>query len=365
MKQVPFDPKELEIRGHLKPNRPWMSPTPVFSPVATPRDNYLAFLRGEQHLWMPSFWDQKSFNPRMLADNVAKGFVSDELPFDPMTEGGGPDYFGVNWVFDGKGSMVVPGNPKVKDITRWEDYITFPDLDALDWEGCSRANRERLRDGRMTQMAIYTGYLERLMSLLDVEGALIALVDEDEQEGVHRFFARLTDFYCDLVHRYRKWFDCDFIWFHDDWGTQRAPFCAPDTYREMIAPYLKRVVDAVHAEGMFFELHSCGKNEALVPIMIHCGVDMWHGQGMNDKPMLYREYGSQIKLGVSPVGREHLDPNRPPMTEDEARQAVRDLLQTYDHGNVFLGMFMGYPPNMNVILYEESRKFFLEHNVSP
>ena len=360
MERIPFDPKEIEITDYIKPYRPWMSPTPVFSPVVSPRENYLAFLRGETPLWMPSFWDQKRFDPRILIDNVAKGFVSDDKPFDPVTEGGGKDYFGVEWYYDpdGRGSMVVPGNPKVKDITRWEDYISFPDLDELDWEGCSAANRERLKDGRLTQMTIYTGFLERLMSLLDVEGALISLVDEDEQEGVHRFFDRLADFYCDLVGRFRKWFDCDCIWFHDDWGTQRAPFCAPETYREMIAPYLKRVVDAVHSHGMFFELHSCGKNEALVPVMIECGIDMWHGQGMNDKAALYRQYGHQIKLGVSPAGREHLNPNMPPMTKDEARQAVRDLLGTYDHGNVYMGMFMGYHPETNVILYEESRKFF-------
>lgn len=357
MKRIPFDPQEIEIKDYIKPYRPWMSPTPVFSPVIPPRENYLAFLRGEKPLWMPSFWDMKRFDPRILPDNVAKGMVSDHLPFDSTRDGGGKDFLGVDWIFDGNsnGAMVVPGNPKVKDMEHWEDYIRFPDLDSYDWAGCAASNRERLDDGRLTQMTIYSGLLERLISLLDMGGALMALVDEEQQPAVHRFFDRLCDFYDGLIDRMHKWFRCDVIWMQDDWGSQRSPLCSPDTIREMIAPYLTRVVESAHKRGMYFELHSCGKNETLVPIMIECGVDMWHGQGINDKVALYRQYGDKIKLGISPKGHEFLDPGLPKMTEEETRQAFRELLATYDKGNVFLGMFMGYHPKANVILYEESR----------
>ena len=360
MKRIPFQASEVEIKSYIPPYRPWMSPTPVFSPVISPRENFLAFYRGENPLWMPSFWDQKRFDPRIIPDNVAKGMVSDDKPFDSAREGGGKDMFGVDWVFDvhSNGAMVVPGNPKAKDINRWEDYITFPNLDSWDWEGCSKANKERLDDGLLTQMTIYSGLFERLISFLDMTGAMIALVDEEQKPGVHRLFDRLCTFYDGLFSRMKKWFDCDAIWFQDDWGSQRAPFFSPETCREMIAPYMKRIVDSVHRHDMFFELHSCGKNEALVPIYIQCGVDAWHGQEVNDKRMLYKKYGRQIKLGIAPEGKDKLVMGLPPMTEAETRAAFRELLDHYRDGNVFMGMFMGYNPEANVILYEESRKAY-------
>jgi hypothetical protein len=93
--------------------------------------------------------------------------------------------------------------------------------------------------------------------------------------------------------------------FHDDWGSQRAPFFSPNTVREMILPYLKRLADFCHSKGMYFHQHSCGKNELLVPCMIEAGVDMWLPQNINDVDMLREKYGDKLMLGVSPV----VDPN--------------------------------------------------------
>lgn len=360
MERIPYDPQEAKITAHVPGFRPWMPPIPVFSPVVTPRENFLAFLRDEDPLWMPSSWDLKRFDPRIIPDNVAKGSVCDDRPFDPVKEGGGKDWFGIPWIYDAKagGSLVDPQAHPVQDINEWESFVTLPDLNALDWEGCAAANRERLQDGKLTQMTVYTGLFERLMSFMGMTEAMVALIDEEQQEGVHRLFDYLCGFYDQLFARYKQYFDCDMLWFHDDWGSERAPFCSPATYREMIVPYLKRIVASCHKYGMFFEFHCCGRNEMLVPLMIECGVDTWHGQDMNDKVMLYEKYGDQIKLGIAPLGRKNMDMTAPPMSSEESREAFRRLLQTFDKGNVWVGMFMGACADASQILYEESRKAY-------
>ena len=260
-------------------------------------------------------------------------------PFD-QSGAGGKDSFGVQWTFDPaiNGSTPTPGTRLVKDLEHWENDVTFPNLDELDWAGCAKANRDWLSCGSYSAFTVFTGLFERLWSFIDMTEAFLALMDEELQPAVHRLFDRLCVYYDGIFERVHRWFDCDTVWFHDDWGGERSAFFSIDTCREMLLPYLKRIVDSVHRHGMYFEFHSCGKNETLVPVMIEAGVDMWAG------------YGQQIKLGVEPR----------PIPPDAPEQAVRDeihrLLDTFPDGNIFMARHRGMHPLEYPIFYEETRK---------
>ncbi|MBQ9814725.1 MAG: methyltransferase [Lachnospiraceae bacterium] len=265
----------------------------------TPKENLKRFIKGE-HLWMPQYKDNKMFSPSMYVENVCRGFV---METDKYTgEFGGPDQFGVEWEFVPTvgGSMVRPGSPKVPDLAEWEKYVIWPDLSKLDWAGVAEKNKEFLTTDKVLMQMNFTSFFERLISFVDMENALIAMIDPDEQEDVHRLFDRLADYYDELFGYIEKYFHTDLIYFHDDWGSQRAPMFSLDTVREMLVPYIKRCVDSAHKHGMVFELHSCGKIQDLVPAMIEAGVDMWCGQDMNDKLYCAREYGDYIHIGVAP-----------------------------------------------------------------
>ena len=88
---------------------------------------------------------------------------------------------------------------------------------------------------------------------------------------------------------------------------------------------------------------------AKAPAMIEAGVDMWCGQTINDKELLYREYGDAIKLGVTP----------PPLPPNASGQQMQDIigvfLDTYPK-NAYMGMDFGADPRYYPCLYEESRK---------
>lgn len=281
-------------------------------------ENLRRLLRGEAPAYMADRSAVKFFLPSLIEDNVARGMVIEAAPFD-LSKAGGKDMFGVDWVFDPAcgGSMEV-GEPPVEDLSRWEDFITFPDLDSYDWEGCAEANRDYLTHDGLTCVWVFTGLFERLISFVGMEDALVALIDEDEQEHVHRLFDRLCVFYAELFARFKRHFNCELIFFHDDWGTQNAPFFSLDTVREMLAPYLKRIVRSAHELGCWVEFHSCGKNEMLVPAMIEAGVDLWDGQELNDFELLHRRYPDF-----------HFQPYAPTLAADATQAEIEAAAEAY------------------------------------
>lgn len=347
---VPFYKDEMQVMGEYPGFGPGVPGTPIYKTPIQPHENVSMFLAGEKPLWMPSFFEFKMFNPRMIIDNVARGMVVEGKPAS-FADAGGMDLLGIDWEFvpEAHGSMVKRGFKQLDDISEWKDYLKFPDLKSLDWAGCRQENEEYLNDPRAIQMTVFTGLFERLVSMVGMEEALVALVDEDSQPYVHELFERLCEYYDELFYHMAKWFEPDLLWFHDDWGSQRAGLFSAETCEEMIMPYLKKVVESAHKYGIGFELHSCGKNEAFVPCMIKAGVDMWAGQPMNDKDFLYKEYGKDIKLGITV----------PPLPKDASDEYIRgvvsDVLDRFPK-NVYLGMEFGVDYRYYPYFYEETRK---------
>ena len=92
---VPFDEKELEVVG--KQPQPYGKPTidqfkyPVTEKEATKR----FFAHKPVWTWLET--EKMFFNPRIIPDNVARGFVADALSWDSDSQAGGPDMFGIEW----------------------------------------------------------------------------------------------------------------------------------------------------------------------------------------------------------------------------------------------------------------------------
>ncbi len=364
MLKIPFDAeKELQFTRSYKDivtgpdgvKKVGVIPT-LNTPVSI-KENYRLMLEEKNPLWMLNFGDRLSFHPIDFPENVARGFVSDLAPFDRLKESGGLDWFGVDWEFMPEaagtgGSMVKPGNPKVKDLEHWEDYITFPDLDKIDWEGMYERNKDLFDDERPVMTTFFTGFFERLISFVDFEDAALALIDEEQQEDVHRLFDKLADFYVDLITRMKKYFPIDMLMLHDDWGSQRAPFFSLDTCREMLVPYVKRVADACHNMGIWYNAHSCGKNEMLLPAYIEAGVDIWFPQPMNDTVKLLKESEGNSVIGVTLM----LPANG---TEEDAVKAADDFIEQYkDFRNVMVSPRGPFVKQFNERIYVRTREIY-------
>jgi len=352
MQRVPFDPKELTPILVEEPTMPGFPKKVMYDSPITIKENYLMSLRKEKPFWMPnSFFDFSMMCPEN-AENVARAFVFENKPMD-LDHVGGPDFLGIEWEYVPSvgGSMVRGGNPKVPDINEWEKYVTIPDpKNVMDWEAVAARNKDFCDPRKPLEITILNGLFERLISMMDMTNALMALIDEDEQEGVHRFFDKMCDFYDEYIHLYKKYFNCDIIAFHDDWGAQKAPFFSLNTVREMLVPYLKRVVDSTHDAGCFFEMHSCGKNDMLADAYMEAGVDTWQPQLINDFELLYKLCGNEIVLTI-PL-KDYI---RNDMEDSELRDAIQKFIE--DHPNAMTSTW--FAPDITAeYVYEISRKYY-------
>ncbi len=346
MKKVPFSEDEMTIVGqYLGPTASFFPAPPIYNTPIPVEDNLRAALSGEGYLWFPKSQDICNVESRINPDHIARAEIQDLGPVQPLEEKGGPDLFGVEWEFVPTvgGSMEKPGVPHLlDDANEWEEKVVWPDIDSFDWEGMAQLNAPFKNEKRVIGCTFQNGMFERLISFMGFENAIMALIDEEQREAVAALFDKLAAMYIHFIDKYREAIGVREVYFHDDWGSQRAPFFSLDTVMEMIVPAIRKISDWCHERGIIFQLHSCGKNEMLVPAMIAAGVDIWNGQEMNDKEMLYEKYGDQIMLGIS----------APALPEDAADEQIREAAAE------FVAKHLKYP--MMVAGFGVSQKMFEE-----
>ena len=380
MARPKFSPDEFKPTGKMYPglnikigNLNGIPATPVPNRPIGPFENYKLIAEGKRPYWIPVVGsimsDTAMFRPRINPDNVANHQVFDGGPRLDFSEYGDvihSNWFNLDWYWVESigGATVYPGAPKVPDITRWEDYVSIPKLDDMDWETCAKQNVEYLAGDRLNQLGIQCGLWERLIALMDAAEACIAVVDEDQKVGVHRFFDQYTELLIGYIGRMKDVCNITSVVQHEDWAHQMGPFISPNTAREMLLPYMRRIIDYVHSRGMLFEIHCCGDSRLLVPVFIETGADMWTGQDtLNDMGGYAKKYkDSRFVFGVPApdIG--------PEVSEQEMRKAASDWVDEYKDCNVavsFMRPVGGPPPKpfhpgLREAIYEFSRIAF--HN---
>ena len=329
-----FTEDELEVTGTLAG---FMKPERYNTPI-TPRENMLRLYQGKTPMWIPSPWEAASIKVDCDPENVAR------------SPSGGVDGYGVEWIFvkTAGGAMVKPGNPKVPDISEWEKYITVPDPETWDWAGAYEKQKDALADPTLfTTVTFGSCLFERLIAVMDFENAAMALVDDDQKEGVHRFLRAVTDYRKKYYTLVKKWFDPDGVNFNDDWGSQRAEFFSRETAAEMLVPYVKESVQCAHELGMYVDLHCCGFVEGFVPFFIEEGFDTWGGQPLNDKPKLKKLYPDSLVF-------THQIDERPDASDEEIDAAVAKFMEEFGYDN--RGFYGGFDPRYRRKVYEASRR---------
>lgn len=125
----------------------------------------------------------------------------------------------------------------------------------------------------------------------------------------------------------------------NDFGTQNAPFCSNDTFKQLYMPYYKRINDWIHKNTTWKTFkHSCGSIEPLIPCMIESGFDIlnpvqWSAEGM-DRKLLKEKYGNDIVFWGGGVNTQKTLPFGAP---EEVRKEVLECCEIFsqDGGFVF------------------------------
>ena len=358
MEKIPFsrseidEGKEIMLMGVI-PVQTFVTPIP-------PRENFRRAICKEGPLWMPNSNDNKFFLPRCSPDNTCRYLPCEIAPMDCPPEEADLDMFGIHWKFipDANGPIEDPDYPfMLNDISEWKEKLVMPNPDEWNWAKNGEINRPYVQDGNWTAAWMLCGFFERLISLLGFMEAAMEIIDEDYKPDIHAFFDELTGVYEKIIDNMAKYNDIDSIYFHDDWGSQRASYLNPETVHEMIVPYLKRVVERTHRNGLKFELHSCGCNDVNIPNMIEAGVDIWAPQETaNNIPKYWEEYGDKIMFGVY----THFDPEG--SNEDcyaYAKAFVEKYVPYMKEKPVYLAdtpIFQRLHPKMAEYIYEWSRR---------
>lgn len=298
----------------------------------TPKENFKAFFRHERGEWFPSFFTDANLAVYVTGlDERAPGNQS------------GKDFFGCTWIFDPAGGAAVPDTrvaPILEDICDWRERVIFPDLDAIDWEACAKADKVDTYDpDKFNYAMLLEGPFERLHTLMGFEEALCAMLTDPDE--VNAFFERLTDFKCKEMDILKKYYHPDAICFHDDWGTQSNMFFSPDIWRQLIKPHIKKAVEHCHSLGMFFDMHSCGKMDQIIPEFPEIGIDSFQGQAINDIPAAMEKTGHTLSYNVTPLYQSlEADAATGNLTEEEVRSRIREEVLTCAKKGIYTPAFV-------------------------
>ena len=315
--------------------------------MITPRENMLRYFRNEPCLWTPSTLDQLSFRPSLIPGHVARGMVAEQEPYTGKF--GGKDMFGVDWVFDAQAGGSMEKAPLIDDIDDWEEKVKFPDPDEIEWERCARENERYLNTDKLIQTTIYSSFFERLITFVGFEKAAMAMIDEEQKEEVKKLFDKLADLYIDMIIRMHRFFNVDLVEIHDDWGTQLSTIFSVETHKELLVPYIARIAEKAHSEGVLIEMHSCGKIDALVPNIISTGVDTWRGQAIVDKRTAVEKHGDIFKFCAEIRPKE-------PVGDDEVIALLDEAITEWQGKNIWFGIGNPFTPEQKEKMYRHLRE---------
>jgi len=149
----------------------------------------------------------------------------------------------------------------------------------------------------------------------------------------HGLLEMLTDAYIRRAEQYldRTSDHIQVVLVNDDLGTQRGPMLSPESYREMIWPYQKRLFEFIKQKsGAFLLFHSCGSVYQFIPSLIEAGVDALNPVQVSAHQMngadLKREFGKDITFwGGGCDTQQVLARGSPAQVRDEVKRRMADL----------------------------------------
>jgi len=124
----------------------------------------------------------------------------------------------------------------------------------------------------------------------------------------------------------------------EDFGTQKGLMISPRMFREIVAPYYKRLFDWVHQNTSWkVHFHCCGGIYPIIDTLIDCGVDILNpvqtsAVGMEPEK-LKREFGDRLVFWGGGIETQSVFPYG---ALDEVRAQVRERIRIFGPGGGFV-----------------------------
>ena len=154
---------------------------------------------------------------------------------------------------------------------------------------------------------------------------MYALMEEPEECAA--LVSAIADFYIQIIEKVGKYYKPDYFTLLDDYAHKNGGLISPAMFREIIKPSLKRIVEAVEANGMKYIQHCCGQEQLFLDDFHDIGIRRIDPcQPCNDLPAMKKRYpdmgfmGGLDLQGVVDV---------PDVTEQQLRDEVDRCIREY------------------------------------
>lgn len=256
--------------------------------MLTKRENLLETIRGGNP---DRFVNQYEFIDIIMEAPLGLGFKYGET---------WKDCWGITWTWpEGQlGQFPLHGEDLtvIKDITKWDKYLTVPHIDDSDeaWAPAIERAEKVDRNEQFVAVPYIPGLFEMTHHLLSMEGALTGFYEEPE--AMHELIDALTERELEYAKLAIEKIKPDAMFHHDDWGSQTNSFISPKMFEEFYVPSYTKIYNFYKENGVELIVHHCDCYAAnLVPYMIDMGIDIWQGvMNTNNIPELIEKYGGQI-----------------------------------------------------------------------
>jgi uroporphyrinogen decarboxylase len=169
---------------------------------------------------------------------------------------------------------------------------------------------------------------ERAWTLRGMENLLMDFMVNPD--FVQELMTAITDYNIAQLREAVK-YDIDAVYFGDDWGQQRGLIMGYDTWKEFIYPHLKRMCKAVHDEGKYVFIHSCGDVDELFDDLIDIGLNCFNPfqPEVMDVHTLMKKYRGRLTFH----GGLSIQKTLPYGTKEEVKAESEKLLKAGSEGS--------------------------------
>ena len=163
---------------------------------------------------------------------------------------------------------------KVKTPDDWREARArmTPARDRIQWDALRATWKHWREDGAFIMPNICFGFDITHSYMIGMEPMLVALVEDPE--WCREMFTHQLDVALALLEQvWAAGYTFDALRWPDDMGFKDKQFFSVQTYRDLLKPLHKQVIDWAHAKGIPAYLHSCGNIQTFIPELVELGLD--------------------------------------------------------------------------------------------
>ena len=308
--------------------------------MSTMRERFLRRMRNDNPDWLGDPWECFAWPPGPRGLGPMIGVPQGSLGGDPPTVGAYyKNFMGVTYFrgADDPGATpyITEENKVVKNLENWRQELSLPSWSRVteeDFASLERSLSQMDRENYLVMGMTAPGMFEFSHLVMGFEDSLVSYLTQPEL--MNEMLEYYTDWKLEQAKLICDRIRPDVIHSHDDWGSKRALFMHPDTWRQCIKPHFKRLYGYYKSRGVLIQHHSDCVNHEIAEDMVELGIDMWQGviPQNNIKGVVERTGGKLCIMGG--IDMQVVDlPNVP---EQVIRNEVRRAIDEYASLGVFI-----------------------------